>query len=107
MTFDGPLFWMLMGILAVAIGGGLWSFADQHGWTMTWWKWILAVLWFALFGLSFYAAGTLVGEYEDRAGWRVLLLGLFFTAVFGVGLVRVLAHGRRPAGSEGSETEKA
>jgi hypothetical protein len=106
MTFDGPLLWMLMGILSIAVGGALWSFAERHGWSMTWWKWLLAVFWYALFCLSFYSAGTLVGEHEGRAGWRVLLLGLFFTAVFGVGLVRLLSHGRRPAGHEGSATDK-
>lgn len=97
MSFDGPLFWMLMGVVAVAIGGALWSFADRRGWAMTWWKWLMAVLWYVVFSLSFYAAGTLVGELEPRAGLRVLLLGLFFTLVLGVGLVRVLAHRKRPA----------
>ena len=105
MSFDGPLFWMLMGMIAVLIGGALWSFADRHGWAMTWWKWVLAVLWYAVFCLSFYASGTLVGEFESRAALRVLLLGLFFSLVLGVGLVRVLAHRSRPI-AEGSPAEE-
>jgi hypothetical protein len=99
MSVDSPLFWMLMGMVAVAIGGALWSFADRHRWVLTWWKWLLAALWYAVFGTSFYAAGTLVGEHEPRAGLRVLLLGLFFSLVLGVGLVRVLSHRRRPDGA--------
>ena len=106
MVFDGPVFWMPMGILAVVVGGALWSFADRHGWAMTWWKWFLFALWYALFGRTFYAAGTLMGEFEPRAGWRVLLLGLFFTVVCGVGLVRVLAHRPRSADPESSETQE-
>ncbi len=87
-----PLFWMLMGMIAVLSGGALWSFADRRGWVLPWWKWLLAALWYAVFGLSFYASGTLLGEYEPKAGLRVLALGLFVSLVLGVGLVRVLAH---------------
>ena len=106
MSFDGPLFWMLMGALSVAIGAALWSFADRRGWVMTWWKWVLAVLWYALVCLSFYASGTLVGEFEAAAGLRVLLLGLFFSLVLGVGLVRVLAHrGRSAVGAPPAEKD--
>ena len=83
MSAQGPLFWMLMGVIAVAIGGALWSFADRRGWVMTWWKWLLVVVWYGVFAVSFYAAGTLVGEFEPRAGLRVLLLGLFFCIVLG------------------------
>ena len=106
MGFDGPLFWMLMGMIAVVIGGALWSFADRRGWVLTWWKWLLAALWYAVFGLSFYASGTLVGENEPGAGRRVLLLGLFLSLVLGVGLVRVLAHRSQP-GDGGPPAEEA
>jgi len=98
MSFDGPLFWMLLGMIAVLTGGALWSFADRRGWVLTWWKWLLVVLWYAVFCLSFFASGTLVGENEPKAGQRVLVLGLFVSLVLGVGLVRVLAHrGKAPA----------
>ena len=106
MSFDGPVFWMLMGMIAVLIGGALWSFSDRRGWVLTWWKWLLVVLWYAGFCLSFYASGTLVGENEAKAGLRVLLLGLFVSLVLGVGLVRVLAHRSRPV-AEGPPAEEA
>ena len=92
MSFDGPLFWMLMGMIATLVGGALWSFADRRAWVLTWWKWLLAVLWYAVFCLSFFASGTLVGENEPGASVRVLALGSFVSLVLGVGLVRVLAH---------------
>jgi len=92
MSFDGPLFWMLMGMIAILVGGALWSFADRRAWVLTWWKWLLVALWYAVFCLGFFASGTLVGENEPKAGLRVLVLGLFFSLVLGVGLVRVLAH---------------
>jgi peptidoglycan/LPS O-acetylase OafA/YrhL len=90
---------MLMGALAVFMGGALGSFADRRGWAMPWWKWLLALAWYAVFALTFYASGTLVGEREPAAGVRVLLVGLFLVVVLGVGLVRVLAH--RPRAQEG------
>ena len=78
---------------------------ERRGWKMTWWKWALAVLWYALFSTTFFAAGTLVGELEPRAGLRVLLVGLFLSLVLGVGLVRVLAH--RGRGATPGETGEA
>lgn len=81
-----------MGILLVVIAAALRSFASRHGWVITWWKWVLIVLWYALFGVSFYTYGTLVGENEAQAGLRLFLLGMFLSLVFGVGLRRLLAH---------------
>lgn len=89
--FSSEFFWMLMGGLAVLVGIGFKAFADDKGWVLNWWKWLLSIIWYALFSLSFYAWGTLIGEYEAGAGWRTGLFGLFICLILGVGLWRLLA----------------
>jgi hypothetical protein len=105
MSAGGPVFWMLMGAVAVLMGGALGSFSDRRGWAMPWWKWLLALAWYAVFASTFYASGTLFGEMEPEAGVRVLLVGLFLTLVLGVGLVRVLAHQAKATGEPPSPEE--
>lgn len=89
--FSGGFFWFLMGMLAVLVGVGFKKFAEDKGWVLNWWKWLLSILWYTLLSLSFYAWGTLIGENEAGAGWRTGLLGLFICLILGVGLWRLLA----------------
>jgi hypothetical protein len=64
---------------------------------LTWWKGLLAVVWYTVLSLSFYAWGTLIGEGEAGAGLKLFLIGLFVTIVFGVALLRLFAHQPRPS----------
>ena len=41
MFFNGNAFWLINGILLVLIVFGLKYFAEDRGWVMTWWKWLL------------------------------------------------------------------
>jgi len=91
MFFNGSLFWFLMGILFVLIAAALKIFAEERGWTMTWWKWILALIWYAIFSLSFYSWGTLIGEDESSAGLKLLITGLIICVILGVGLWRLFS----------------
>ena len=59
---------------------------------------MLAVIWYAVLSLSLFAWGTLIGEGEAGAGFKLFLIGLFVTIVFGVALLRFFA--RRPHPSE-------
>jgi len=90
MFFDGNLFWFLMGLLFVVVAFGFKFFAEDRGWQLTWWKSGLGVIWYAIFALTFYAAGTLMGENETNAGIKMLLFGLFVSVILGVGLWRLL-----------------
>jgi hypothetical protein len=90
MFFDGNFFWFLMGIVFVLILAGFKAFADDKGWAMTWWKWLLLIVWDAIFSLSFYAWGTLIGERENSAGFKIALLGLFICLILGVGIWRLV-----------------
>ena len=90
MFFNSALFWFLMGVLFILIAAGLNAFAKGRGWVMTWWKWVLSIIWYTIFTLTFYAAGILIGENEGSAAWKILLLGLFISLILGVGLWRLL-----------------
>lgn len=95
MFFETNLFWFLMGMLSILVGVGFKYFADDRGWTLNWWKWLLCILWWIIFSLSFYAAGTLTGENESGAGMWVLVTGAFVCVVYGVIIWRVLSHGSK------------
>ena len=91
MFFDGNMFWLLMGMLAVLVGAGFNEFAKSRGWTLTWWKWLLTLIWYVIFTMSFYAWGTLIGENESSAGFKLLLSGMFVSIILAVGLWRLLS----------------
>lgn len=99
MFFNGNIFWFLMGLLFVVVVAGIKIFAEDQGWTQTWWKWLLSVVWYlAFFGMSFYAWGTFIGEGFPNAGFRLGMLGLFISVLLGVGLWRLWAY--KPAKSQ-------
>jgi len=91
MFLNSGMFWFLMGIITIIIGAGFKAFADDRGWVMSWWKWILSILWYVIFSLSIFSYGTLAGEREESAGFKILILGLFVCIIYGVGLLRLLA----------------
>ena len=54
---NGGLFWFAMGILFVLVAWAFKAFADDRGWQLSWWKCLLAILWYAILSLSFFAWG--------------------------------------------------
>ena len=94
MDLTGGPFWFLMGVVFVLVAAGFHAFARDRGWVVTWWKALLAVIWYAILCTSFFACGTLIGENEASAGLKLFLIGIFISIVFGVALVRLMA---RPA----------
>ncbi len=95
MFFNSSIFWFLMGILFILVATGFRAYAKDRGWTISWWKAALGILWYFLIMLVFYAWGTLTGENESVAGFRILMLGLFLGLVSGVGLWRLMAAKKR------------
>jgi hypothetical protein len=91
MFFTSGFFWLLMGMITVLVGFGFKTFAEDQGWELNWWKWLLTILWYGIFSLSFLSWGTLIGENEASAGWTLGLFLLFVSALLGVGLWRLLA----------------
>jgi hypothetical protein len=90
MFFNSSFFWFLMGILFILAAAGFSAYAKDRGWVISWWKAILALIWYAIFALSFYAYGTLMGENEAGAGSKILGLGLFVSLVLGLIIWRLL-----------------
>ena len=95
MDLTGGPFWFLMGVVFVLVASGFHVFARDRGWVVTWWKALLAVVWYAILCTSFFAWGTLIGENEAAAGLKLFLIGLFVSIVFGVALIRLMAHPTR------------
>jgi hypothetical protein len=91
MFFTSGFFWFLMGIIAIFVAKGFKAFAEEQGWELNWWKWLLSILWYGIFSLSFLSWGTLLGENEVGAGWKLGLFTLFIALILGVGLWRLLA----------------
>ena len=90
MFFNGTFFWFLMGIIFVLVAAGFRAFAKDRGWVVTWWKAVIGILLYFLFTMSFYAWGTLIGENEGGAAFKLLVLGLIISLVLGVGLWRLM-----------------
>lgn len=91
MFFNGSLFWFLMGITFVLIAFAFKAFVEDRGWVLTWWKGLIAMIAYTIFSLSLYAWGTMAGENEAGAGFKIFLLGLFVTLIIVVGLWRLLS----------------
>ena len=81
--FFKPIFWGVMGLIytLTALGAPLW--AEDLGLQMSWWKWILATLWYVLFSFSLAGAFTLLGERESGAWYKFLGFHLIITIIFG------------------------
>jgi len=81
--FFKPIFWLIMGLIytMTALGAPIW--AEDLGLQMSWWKWILAALWYALINFSFAGTLTLMGEKEPGAWYKFLGFHLIISIVLG------------------------
>lgn len=104
MFFGSDFFWLLMGVILVLVAAAFKAFAEDQGWHLTWWKGVLALLWYGLFCLAFYSYGTLAGENESSAGLKLMLLILFICLILGVGLWRLMMWTPKSTGAQ-AETE--
>lgn len=85
-TIARPLFWTVMGLIYALMIAGAPVWARDLGLQMTWWKWLLAALWYGLLSLGIAASFTLMGEKEPQAGQYALGLTLAIMIILGVGL---------------------
>ena len=77
-------------LVFVLAAAGFRAFAKDRDWIISWWKALLALIWYAIFAFSFYAYGTLMGENETSAGLKILVLGLFVCLVLGMAIWRLM-----------------
>lgn len=94
MFFNSGFFWFLMGIVFVIVAAAFRAFAKDRGWKIAWWKYLFGTVSYAVFVMSFYAWGTLMGENEGSAGFRILVLGLLISIILGAGFWKVIAPKR-------------
>ena len=92
--FSGALFWFIMGMLFILVAVGAKTWADALRLKMTWWKWLLALLWYVQLNLTVAAPMTFIGENEAAAGGKLFLFMIVATIIFGVVLWRLLVLGR-------------
>lgn len=77
------IFWVVMGLIyAVTIAGApVW--AEDLGLQMTWWKWVLAALSYALLSFTFAGSFTLLGEKEPGAWYKFMGFYLSLSIILG------------------------
>ena len=83
-TYLKAVFWMVMGLVYALLIAGAPIWARDLGLQMTWWKWVLAVLWYAFVSYSFAVAFTLKGEEEPGAWYKFLGSHLIIAILLGV-----------------------
>ena len=93
--FASGIFWFIEGLIFVSILLALRYWAEDHGYYMPWWKWLLLIVWIFFCGFTIAFIGTSIGENELTAAFRGgILLGLL-AIISAVGLIRVLALPRK------------
>ncbi len=90
----GALFWFIMGMLFILVAAGARAWAEALRLKMTWWKWVLALLWYVQLNITVAAPMTFIGEDEAAAGGKLFLFMLVTTIILGVILWRLLILGR-------------
>jgi hypothetical protein len=78
--------------LPVILGASAW--AKSLNLQMKWWKWTLLAVWYILLIFFIFLDFTFIGEGEVSAGWKMLLFQMVIMIILGVGLGRLLWHGR-------------
>ena len=70
--FFKPVFWIIIGLLYAIIIAGAPLWAQDLRLDMTWWKWILCVIWYGLLSFTFAGGFTLLGEKEPGAWYKFM-----------------------------------
>jgi hypothetical protein len=83
-TIFRPMFWVVMGLIYALMVAGAPLWMEDLGFQMTWWKWVLAALWYALLSFSFAGGFTLLGEKEPAAWYKFIGFHLIITIILGV-----------------------
>ena len=96
MSRRSPLFFVL-GALSALVAGGARVWVEDLGLKMTWWKWGLGGLWYALLNLTVAVAFTLRGEGERRASNKILTVFGGLTAALGALLAVILWSSKDPS----------
>ncbi len=99
--FTSGTFWFIEGIFFVVLILALRVWLKQKGTAMTWWKWILLVIWIFMAGFTAAFIGTNLGEGETTAALRGGGGSAVLVLIYALVLMRVLGiTSKRTGGSE-------
>ena len=93
--YGWSVFWFMMGLISVVMIIGFKKMADEKGICLTWWKWLISVLWWMGFLLAVAVPFTFIGEGEPAAGAWMILFSVVPASILGFVVYRVVASGRR------------
>ncbi len=94
------IYFLLIGLLTGLITWSAVTWVKDLGLKMTWWKWLMAGIWYSLLLFFVFVSFTFIGEGETAAGWKTLAFEGVIMIILTVGLVRVLWKGRQKASPE-------
>lgn len=100
--FTSGTFWFIEGIFFVVLILALRVWLKQKGAAMTWWKWILLVVWIFMAGFTAAFIGTNLGEGETTAALRGGGASAIIVLVYALVLMRVLGITSRRTSDQGS-----
>ena len=85
--------WMFVGAVSVLVVLGAKEWFKDADITMTWWKWLIGVVWYIILMMGLAAPFTLMGEGEAGAGWKMLLFTIPVLVITGFAVYRILKIG--------------
>ena len=88
--FSSGTFWFIEGVFFVVLILALRAWLKQKGAAMTWWKWVLLVVWIFMAGFTAAFIGTNLGEGEITAAVRGGGGSAVLVLVYALVLMRVL-----------------
>jgi hypothetical protein len=94
MITNTVVFAFIFGALTGLVVAGARAWTISLGLKMTWWKWLLAAVWYALLVVFVFMDFTIIGEGEPAAGLKMLLFQGVIMIILSVGLGRLLWSGR-------------
>ncbi len=86
--------WIFVGAVSVLVVLGANEWFKDAGIVMTWWKWLIAAIWYILTLMALAAPFTLMGEGESAAGWKLLLFSLPILIILAFVVLRILQIGK-------------
>ena len=85
--------WIFVGATSVLIALGAKEWFKDLNITMSWWKWLISVVWYIFMMLCLAAPFTLMGEGEPGAGWKMMIFTVPVIIISGFVVYRILKIG--------------